>query len=412
LAIPMKALVEAYGCTLNRGEAEEFSDMMLAMGHAIVEDPKDADVLAIFTCGVIETTERHMLKRISELAAVPDKRLLVCGCMPDICPDKILRIAPDAELVGTAEHLDYLQGIRKGRERDVPSPRTVAMLPIATGCTGACSYCVTKVARGRLRSRPPAELAARLETLVGLGAAEIRICAQDTAAYGKDIGLGLADLIERLGSVEGDFMMRIGMMNPANVLQNPGEIIRAFANPKVFRFLHLPVQSGSDRMLDAMNRRHRAADFESLVSEFRSRFPGLSLSTDIITGFPGETDEDFDLSAGLVNRVRPDIVNITRFSSRPGTEAHAMKGKVPSRISKDRSRVLTDMRFRMTAENYAALEGKEMRALATERRVKGTTFLRTQDYKPVVVEGRIDLGCWYDILVTGHERTHLTGELV
>ncbi len=407
----MKVLVEAYGCTLNRGEAEEFADGLAASSHTLTENQEEADTFAIFTCGVIDTTERRMLKRISELAGMPGKKLLVCGCLPSICPERILRAAPGARLVATAGHMACLDDMRPGRRAIRPEPRAIGILPIATGCRGTCSYCITKLARGELISRSAGDLVARLKALVALGAVEIQLCAQDTAVYGRDIGLGLSDLVGELASVKGDFMMRIGMMNPASFMSGRQGIINAFDNPKVFKFLHLPVQSGSDRILTAMNRRHTAADFEALASDFRSRFPGASLSTDIITGFPGETDKDFSLSVGLVERMRPDIVNITRFSSRPGTEAHAMKNRVPSRISKDRSRVLTGLRFRITSENYAAMKGQTLRALAVERRKPGTTFLRTAEYKPVVVDSELPLGCWYWIGITGNAKTHLCGKL-
>jgi len=408
----MKVLVEAYGCTMNRGEAEEFADAVQSAGHACAGTPEGADVLAVFTCGVIEATERRMLRRISLFAAMPGKRLLVCGCLPNICPEKVKAVAPDAELVGPSAHMWAAWALGGGGAGRAPAPGAVGILPVATGCSGECAYCITRKARGRLRSRPPEGLAPRLRSLVDSGAAEIQLCGQDTAAYGRDIGLSLADLVGKLTSEEGDFMLRIGMMNPATLLADLDGVLSAYESPKVFKFLHLPVQSGSDRVLASMNRRHTAADFESQVSAFRARFPGLSLSTDIITGFPGETDEDFLESLELVKRVKPDIVNVTRFSSRPGTAAHAMGLKVPSRVSKDRSRLMTDLRFRITAENYASLRGTETLAMATERRKPGTAFLRTPEYKPVVVRGELPLGAWYNVHITGRAKTHLLGRIV
>jgi MiaB/RimO family radical SAM methylthiotransferase len=263
-----------------------------------------------------------------------------------------------------------------------------------------------------LKSRRPEELYARLEHLVYAGSAEIQLCAQDTAVYGTDISITLLDLIERFGSVKGDFMMRIGMMNPASVMRNKESILAAFQNDKVFKFLHLPVQTGSDPMLEAMGRHHTVAEFENLVAEFRKRFPNMSLSTDIIVGFPGETDEDFRKSVELIGRVEPDIVNITRFSSRPGTKAHSMRPRVPSRIAKDRSRLLTELRFSLSNANYNRYQGQTLKAIATERRMKGSTFLRTVEYKPVVVQEVVDLGLWYNLEVTGNEKTHLTGKFI
>ncbi len=409
----MRILVEAYGCTLNRGEAGEFTNGFLGMGHDLAGNEDDADAFVIFTCDVIETTERHMLKRVREFARSPEKPLLVCGCLPNICPERILKVAPHAALFGPATQSQALKRLcgDSPRIRGLPCA-AVGMLPIATGCIGSCAYCITKTARGGLRSRAPDELAERLATMVNSGAAEVQICAQDTAAYGLDIGIGLDSLIQRLEAIDGDFMMRIGMMNPANVKVSLEGIVRAFESPKVFKFLHLPVQSGSDAVLERMGRRHTAGDFRKIVATFREKFPGMALSTDIIIGFPGEAEEDFRASMELMREVKPDIINITRFSSRPGTEAHNMTPKVPGWKAKDRSREMTKLRFEITSGNYAGMKGKAVKAMATERRKPGTTFLRTVDYRPVVASGELELGEWHCVKVTGKARTHLSGKVL
>ena len=162
--MPMKVHVEAYGCTLNRGEAGEFIGGLLEMGHSLSSGAEDADAYAIFTCGVIETTERHMLKRVREFARSPEKTLLVCGCLGSICPDKILKIAPHAILIGPAQHTAALSHLHGRTRASSPMPDSaVGMLPVATGCLGSCTYCITRHARGGLCSRNPQELKARLE---------------------------------------------------------------------------------------------------------------------------------------------------------------------------------------------------------------------------------------------------------
>ena len=411
LASLMRVLIEAYGCSLNHGEAEEFIDGLDEMGHEIIDDQDRAQAFVLFTCAVIETTERHMLKRIGELAAFPGKKLLVCGCLPNISPEKIKKIAPHAILVGTANHMSGLAHFSNGAVKPALRKSFIGILPIASGCLGTCSYCITKTARGILNSRRPNEVLKRLQGQIKNGAAEVQLCAQDTAVYGADVSSNLAELVQILSAAKGNFMMRVGMMNPASVLRDRENIFLAYEDSKVFKFLHLPVQSGSDEILGRMNRNHTVADFESVVETFRSHFPEMTLSTDIIIGFPGEKDDDFSMSLELMKRMNPDIINITRFSSRPGTKAHTMKDRVPSRIAKDRSRILTELRFSLTGEKYAAFRGRNVRALATEYRMEGTTFLRTLNYRPVVVEGEIELGRWYDVLITGNEKTHLAGKL-
>ena len=411
----MKVLVEAYGCTLNHGESEEFIEKILEQGHDIVANESEADAFAIFTCGVIETTEKHMLKRIGQLALDSSKSLLVCGCLGNINPEAIMEIAPHARMYGPSEQIrasKYFDDSDKSGIREFDSQPKIGILPIATGCLGNCSYCITKKARGPLQSRPVQEIKQRLEMLVARGCAEIQVCAQDTASYGQDIDESLESLIKELETVHGNFMIRIGMMNPASLERNLQTILRAYESDKVFKFLHLPLQSGSNSILEAMNRGHTSQDYDRTVTEFRRKFPDLALSTDIIVGFPGETDNDFQASVILLHHIRPDIINITKFSSRPSTEANEMENQVFGGTIKKRSKDFTDLRFELTGINYKALFGKKIRALATECLVEGTTFMRTQNYRPILIPDKLELGKWYEIEITGVERVYLTGKLI
>lgn len=407
-------LVEAYGCTLNHGEAQEFIEAILKQGHEIVDSEPEADAYAIFTCGVIKTTEKHMLKRIGQFVLDDSKMLLVCGCLGDINPEAIMEIAHKAQMFGPAQQILASKVFSESHdsERGPMNPQSkVGILPIATGCTGNCSYCITKKARGPLQSRPIKEIKQRLEMLVARGCVEIQVCAQDTAVYGHDIGSNLRSLIEELETVQGNFMIRIGMMNPANVKKHLDEILEAYESQKVFKFLHLPVQSGSDTVLEAMNRAYTAQDYEDIVKAFRARFPEMALSTDIIVGFPGESDENFQESLSLIRRSKPDLINITRFSSRPGTEAHEMINKVFPGTARERSKELTTLRFQITGENYECMIGQKVRGLASECLVEGTTIMRTKNYKPIVVPEALELGKWYDLEITGAEHVYLKGKI-
>ena len=407
-------LVEAYGCTLNHGEAHEFIEAILKHGHEIVADESQANAYAIFTCGVIKTTEKHMLKRIGQLAKYSDKKLLICGCLGNINPEAIMEIAPDAQIFGPSEQLlasKVFSNSYNSKSGFVNHQSKVGILPIATGCTGNCSYCITKKARGPLQSRPIKEIKQRLEMLVARGCVEIQVCAQDTAVYGTDIGSGLGPLINELETVEGNFMLRIGMMNPANVKKHMDDILEAYESPKVFKFLHLPVQSGSDSVLEAMNRAYKVQDYENIIEAFRARFPEMALSTDIIVGFPGESDENFQASLNLIRNSMPDLINITRFSSRPGTEAHEMMNNVFPGTARKRSKELTELRFKITGENYKQMIGQKVRGLASECLIEGTTIMRTENYKPIVAPEKLELGEWYDIEITGTERVYLKGKI-
>ena len=263
-----------------------------------------------------------------------------------------------------------------------------------------------------MQSRPIEDIKQRLEMLVARGCVEIQVCAQDTAVYGVDIGSNIGKLIDELETVQGNFMIRIGMMNPANVKKHLNHILRAYESEKVFKFLHLPVQSGSDSVLEAMNRGYKAQDFDDIVEAFRDRFPEMALSTDIIVGFPNETDKDFQASLNLIKRSKPDLINITRFSSRPDTEAHEMTNSVFPGIARERSKELTTLRFKITGQNYRRILGQKVKGLASECLIEGTTIMRTENYKPIVVSDKLELGKWYEIEITGVERVYLKGKLI
>ncbi len=314
----MRVLVEAYGCSLNRGEAHEFKEMLVERGHGPVSEEGGAEVVAIFTCGVIGTTERHMLKRIDQLAKNKMK-IMVCGCLGDIVPERVKEVAPDALLFHPSEHEKALDTLGAGEHSDlglhIPDNSAVGILPIASGCNGECAYCVTRLARGKLNSRSPEEVVKRAENLIAHGAAEVQLCAQDTAAYGDDRNQNLEMLISDLAKLDRNFMMRIGMMNPKNALKHLDNIMTAYENDKVFKFLHLPVQSGSDSVLKRMRRGYDVRDFYKVLDAFKERFSQGVVSTDIIVGFPGETEDEFEDSVKLIKQVEPDIVNITRFSA-------------------------------------------------------------------------------------------------
>jgi MiaB-like tRNA modifying enzyme len=410
----MRVLVEAYGCALNRGEAAELIDLMNEAGHRIIKNEKEAEAIVVFTCGVIDTTERHMLKRIGELARL-DGRLLICGCLGDISPEKITEVAPKAEMFHPAEHEEVVGLLDGSNDKDGAMKQqssAVGILPIATGCLGNCAYCITRLVRGSLRSRSVNDIIGRAKKFISNGAVEIQVCAQDTASYGEDVDTNLGGLISELAELKGDFMLRIGMMNPESALQGLEKIMTAYENEKVFKFLHLPVQSGSDDVLSRMGRKYTVNDFYKVLNTFKRHFPDGIVSTDIIVGFPGEAENDFQLTVKLLKRVEPDIVNITRFSARPGTTAVEIGNKVVSRIAKERSRVLTNLRFEISVNKFKRLIGQNMQVLATEYRVPGTTFFRTVNYRPVVVEGSVPLAKWYNVNITGVEKTHLLGIVV
>lgn len=407
----MKVSVETYGCTMNQGEGAELASRLRALGHEVVDNVSDADVVVLNTCTVIKETEGRMIRRMKELGG--SKRLIVVGCMASVQPDDIVRNAPGALILAPRDYSSFSKMVESSFGRGDALPMAVhgaqvtSVLPVAQGCLGACTYCITRFARGLLSSYPMDEIVDSARSALRSGARELLVTAQDTACYGFDMGTDLSVLLDRITALSGDFMVRVGMMNPDNLGKLIDRFVPSWTVPKVYQFIHLPVQSGSPKVLERMNRGYAPGDFASLVRRLKEASPEMTLSTDVITGFPGETEDDHRATVKLLRAVRPDIVNVTRFSPRKGTQAARAKDQVPGRISKERSRELSKLRFEISREINAALVGREERVVVTEEGKNGTSIARTRSYKQVVLPGRLPLGTALDIEITDSAPTHL-----
>jgi MiaB-like tRNA modifying enzyme len=284
-----------------------------------------------------------------------------------------------------------------------------AILPIAQGCRGRCSYCITKIARGELSSYDESMLVGSFRDFVSSGSREVLLTAQDTASYGADNGTDLPSLVRRCLETPGEYRVRIGMMNPDALKRCWEGLVSTFDDERMYRFLHIPVQSGSDAVLRAMRRKYTVGEFMELVDDLRSACPDVSIATDVICGFPGETDDDHAATMDLVRRLRADTVNITRFSPRPGTDAWSMP-QVHGRIANERSKEMTALKNETELDVNSAMVGKEYLALCTEEGKEGMV-MRTGNYRPVVVREPVEIGDFATVRVTENRATYLIGEI-
>ena len=365
----MRYFVESYGCTMNFGEGRSLSEDMASLGHQPVDSADEADIVVLNTCTVVETTEKRMLARISELKR-QGKEVIVTGCMAKVQPKRISIRLPDSPIVPFEEY-DRFPDIVRERYGCAGAPvhvatGTDAILPIAQGCLGRCSYCITKFARGDLRSYPAEDLLRRFDGFLAGGAREILITAQDTSSYGHDTGTDVVALLGSMLGREGDYRIRLGMTNPDSLAKVADGLVRLMDDDRLYRFVHIPVQSGSDSVLRGMRRRYTVEGFLELVDTLRSAVPDISIATDLICGFPGETDEDHRKSVDLIRELRADTVNITRFSSRPGTDAASME-QVHGRVSAERSAELTKVKNETELDVNRSMVGRSYRASWTSR---------------------------------------------
>lgn len=412
----VKVCVEAYGCTMNQGEGVILERKMTSLGHEVVRSVKDADLVILNTCTVIRSTEMRMLKRMREVSG-HEKRLIVTGCMASAQHNEISEAVPDAIIIPPSEYESFVQIMTErfgvGDFVGIFEPDVVsAIVPIAQGCLGSCTYCITRIARGKLKSYNMESIVDNCRSSISGGARELLITAQDTACYGLDTGHTLAELLLRITEISGTFRIRIGMMNPDSLEKIIADFVPVWNNDKVYKFLHLPVQSGSNRILKAMGRRYSVNDFRRQVQMFRERLQDFTLSTDVIVGFPGETNEDFNKTMELIREIRPNIVNVTRYSSRPGTPAEKSNNQVPGWMSKERSRELTVLRFKVGLSINIGREGNKEEVLITERGKDSTYIGRTMSYTPVVIEDGVRLGDLVKVEIVKSTPTHLFGRLV
>ena len=411
----MKYFVESYGCTMNYGEGEQLSRKMDSLGYTRVDSVDDADIVILNTCTVVETTEKNMIRRMGDLKA-KGKRVIVTGCMAKVQPKRITIRLPDSLIVPPDRYDDFSDLVTDefGCCGSPLEPRygMSAILPIAQGCLGNCSYCITRFARGALRSYSEESLVKEFKEMLDNGAKEILVTAQDTACYGHDTKTDLPSLLRKFLENEGDYRIRIGMMNPNFLEPILDDLMDVMEDRRVYRFLHIPVQSGSDTVLKNMRRRYTAEQFLSMAERLRARYPDISISTDMIAGFPGETDEDHRKSIDLIKRLHADTVNITRFSVRPGTDAASMKDQIQGNVSKERSTQLTETKMDVEYNVNKNLVGKRFRVLVTEKGKPGTVITRTENYRPVGIDEDIPLGTFLDVEVTDCASTYVSGRRV
>ncbi len=398
-----KVCIETFGCTANAGDTEKLRALLKREGYRLVRDTEEADYVIVNTCTVTKRTELNVVKHLVALKN-QSKKIIVAGCMPAAQPELVKRVLGDDTPVITPDELYPIMDF--DFEFASLYSSVVGIIPIAMGCLGECTYCIVKRARGRLRSHEPRKIRRALETAVASGLKEIRITAQDCAAYGFDRDVKLPELLELLTEVEGDFRLRIGMMNPCTLMHIIDELLDAFDSDKVFKFFHVPVQSGSDSVLREMRRNYTVDDFLEIVRSIRRRFHYCTICTDFIVGYPTEDEDDFRASLHLLEETKPEKVNITRFSPRPGTEAAKHKDML-ERDKKQRSRVLSAVYHQIALATNTDLIGRELPVLVTERGSKGGMIARDPSYKTIIMGEELPPGYFCNARVVDASSTYL-----
>lgn len=422
----VKVRIETYGCAMNQADSEFIAGLLQDRGFRIVSEDEDADIVVLNTCVVKTPTENKIMKRLRELDE-KGVNVVVAGCLPAAYPETAEKF-PRFGFIGTnaSDVVEAVESAASGRryvkivhtsEEKVHLPKTrinpvIEITPIAEGCLGACSYCITRKARGRLKSYSPEKIVKQIrEAVVKDNVKEVWITAQDTGAYGLDIGTSLPELLNRIAEIGGDFKVRVGMMNPNHVLDFLEELVESYMNGKIYKFVHLPVQSGDDNVLKDMEREYTVEDFRYIAGEFRSKL-NATISTDVIVGYPTETREAFENTLRLMKETQPDIVNITRYWRRPGTKACSLR-EFPGKTTKERSRI-TSRRFEeIGLARNSVLVGWKGKALVSEKTSDESFCARNDGYKPIILKSSDDdlLGRFVEVEVEEATYYDLRGSL-
>uniref|UniRef100_A0A8C8RLW4 tRNA-t(6)A37 methylthiotransferase n=1 Tax=Pelusios castaneus TaxID=367368 RepID=A0A8C8RLW4_9SAUR len=380
-----KIWIRTWGCSHNNSDGEYMAGQLAAYGYKITENAAEADLWLLNSCTVKNPAEDHFRNSIKK-AQENDKKVVLAGCVPQAQPRQdylkglsIIGVQQIDRVVEVVEetikgHSVRLLGQKKdngkrlgGARLDLPKIRKnplIEIISINTGCLNACTYCKTKHARGDLASYPIEELVDRAKQSFQEGVCEIWLTSEDTGAYGRDIGTDLPTLLWKLVEVipEGA-MLRLGMTNPPYILEHLEEMAKILNHSRVYAFLHIPVQSASDSILMDMKREYCVADFKRVVDFLKEKVPGITIATDIICGFPGETDEDFQDTMKLVEEYKFPSLFINQFYPRPGTPA-AKIHQVPALVKKQRTKDLSQLFHSYNPYDHKV--GERQRVLVTE----------------------------------------------
>ena len=437
-AVERRYLIRTFGCQMNEHDSERIAGVLEADGMTPVEDADQAEVVVLNTCAVRQNADDRLYGSLGHLKSAkerhPRMRVVVAGCLAQKDRGEIQRRAPWVDVVvGTHALPNVLELIRRaereGPQMDVseytetfpsamPAKREVAhhaWVSVSVGCDNKCTFCIVPLVRGAQRSRPLGDILAEVQGLASQGVVEVTLLGQNVNTYGRDMTIPgssrkalFGELLRAVDGVEGIERIRFTSPHPHDFTP---DVVEAMAEcEKVCEHIHFPLQSGSDRVLKAMRRSYRSARYLDWLRRIREAVPGVAVTTDIIVGFPGETEEDFRETLRVVEEARFDAAYTFQYSPRAGTEAAGYEDQISKEVVQERFDRLVEMQQRISSERNAALAGRVVEVLVEGRGRKGGLQGRTRTNKVVNFEGDAAPGSFVDVRVTGTHPHHLTGE--
>ena len=431
------AYVETYGCQQNEADSEKLRGYLIQSGYRIVSEAEGADVVILNTCAIREHAEQRVFGNLGALTHTkrrhPAQKVFLCGCMAgqEVVSSRIKASYPHVDGVFSTHHLwqfpEILWKVLDEKKRQfyitdepgsiaegIPQQRDSqlkAWVSIMYGCNNFCTYCIVPYVRGRERSRQPEDILRECRTLIESGVKDITLLGQNVNSYGKDLSCGVdfADLLEQIAQIPGDFLIRFMTSHPRDASNKLFDTMAKY--DKIAKQLHLPFQSGSSRILKAMNRHYDRETYLEKVRYAKQVMPSLVLTSDVIVGFPGETEEDFAQTLSLIEQVHYDSLFTFIFSPRPGTPAASMEDPTPKEEKKRRFDRLCALQNAISEQVHQNYVGKTMRCLV-DGRDKEFLTARTEGGRLVRFQGCDSLiGSFQNLTITGATTWSLTGEL-
>lgn len=434
------AYVRSFGCQLNVSDGEKIKGLLKKAGYNFTEDEKKADIIILNTCAVRESAEDRVFGIIGSMKKLKEENpsliIGVSGCMTaqEHIAEKIKKSYPQVDFVmGTSAInslpsllLECLKGKKFSadtREYDDLSEHTEqvrestfkASVPVMFGCNNFCTYCIVPYVRGRERSRRPEDIISEVKQLVSDGYREIMLLGQNVNSYGKDLEnkMSFPALLRELNKIDGNFIIRFMSSHPKDASHELIDTI--FECEKVAKHLHLPVQSGSNSVLDRMNRRYTVEQYLETVSYIRKKDPDFSITTDLIVGFPNETDEEFKSTLDLIRKVKYDNIYSFIYSRRTGTKASEMTDTIPEEVKSHRMRELLEVQREISTENYRRFIGRRMCVLVDGVSKKRDGYVTGKSNEFIIVEFEGDkslIGKFVETEITDSMNWAVTGKML
>tara|TARA_Y100000310_G_scaffold337343_1_gene424186 strand:+ start:1255 stop:2478 length:1224 start_codon:yes stop_codon:yes gene_type:complete len=400
--------IETYGCTANKNNSEILAGKLIQQGHKITNNQDIAETIIINTCIVKGKTENKIKRRIQDLKD-SNKQILVTGCMSETNKKDIKKLNPK---------VNFLELSKKLLVPKIPDNKLIGITQISEGCLGNCTYCKTRLAKGKLESFDMNDIVKSVENDLKAGAKEVWITSQDNANYGMDKDnkqQKLPELLNKILSLKHRFKLRLGMMDPNNVLPILDDLIEVYKSKKIYKFIHIPIQSASNKILKDMNRLYTIEQAEKIITAFKKQIPNITISTDIIVGYPTEQESDHKENIKFIKTNKPDVFNLSKMSIHKGTKAGTLK-PIPISLIHKRTTELMKLHQQTAKQNKQKFLNKTVKVFVNKKLKQADNLFEARDenYNIIIVnsEDKSILGKNKEVKIKQIGVHHMIGEII